>query len=158
RWLAGMALLDDVEPTAEWRAYAEKEDERWRTARVRIEAMRAWSAREIGTVSTLFYPFAGADALHALALFPTATRVARVGLEPLGTLPVPSRVPGGFFQRLGHASDDLHRLTFYRTQEMASDFARDGVLTAIVATIARLGGRIASVQVGDHSARVEWDG
>jgi predicted component of type VI protein secretion system len=164
RWLAGLAPLPGVDPDAEWRTYTAAENERWAASQPRVKAMQDWESRELAPLlpadHTLFYPFAGPDALHALALFGGARRLVLVGLEPVGALPDPTKpVPAGFFGRLGFALGDVHRLTFFRTHEMSSDFQRDGVLPAIVATIARMGGTVSSVQTNatmPPSARIEW--
>lgn len=166
RWLAGLAPLPGVEPSAEWRAYAQSENERWQLSQPRIRAMQDWSAKELVPLvppdHTVFYPFAGPDALHALSLFGGARRIVLVGLEPVGALPDPTApVPAGFFGRLGSALGDVHRLTFFRTHEMSTDFQREGVLAAVVASVVRMGGRVSSVQgvqtgTTPPSARIEW--
>jgi hypothetical protein len=163
RWLAGLAPLPGIEPGAEWRAYAQAESDRWQASQARIKAMQDWATREIApllpTDPTVFYPFAGPDALHGLALFGGARRMTLVGLEPVGALPDPGKpVPAGFFARLGAALGDVHRLTFFRTLEMSTDFQREGVLPAIVATVARMGGTVSGVQTSTTppSARIDW--
>lgn len=163
RWLAGVAPLEGLAPSEEWLAYARGEEHRWAQAEPRLHVMRVWSARELAPVLpsryALFYPFAGPDALHALTLFAGARRLVLVGLEPVGELPEPERVAQGTFARLGDALADLHRLTFFRTLEMSTAFRRDGVLAALVATVARLGGQITRVSVAcaaTPSARVDW--
>lgn len=168
RWIAGLAPHPTLAPSAEWAAYAKTEDERWQATRARVKAMEDWAAHELVPVMpkdpVLFYPFAGPDVLSASALFGGARRLLLVGLEPVGTLPDPASgaVPVGFFSRLGAALADVHRLTFFRTQEMASDFRQDGVLGALVATIARLGHRVTRIVVqaaaagASARARVEW--
>ena len=164
RWLAGIAPLEGAPPSDEWRAYARREDERWALTDARVRAMRAWSARELGAVLpssySLFYPFAGPDALHALALLGGARRAVLVGLEPVGGLPEPERLARGTFARLGDAMADLHRLTFFRTREMSAAFRREeGVLPVLVATLARMGGRITRVSVTSapgQGALVDW--
>jgi len=179
RWVAGMEPLASFEASPEWRTYARGEDERWAAARARIGIMQAWAARELTPLllaeHTLFYPFGGPDALHAIALFgSSAKRMVLVGLEPVGSLPDLSRpnpTPPGYFTRLSAASADLHRLTFFRTQEMANDFQRDGVIATLVAAIVRMGGSVSGVGVGvgvgaaasasgststTASARIDW--
>ncbi len=163
RWLAGLAPIPGVDPGAEWRAYAQAENERWQSSQARVKAMQDWSTREIAPLMSpepsVFYPFAGPDALHGLALFGGARRMTLVGLEPVGVLPDPTKpVPAGFFVRLGAALADVHRLTFFRTLEMSNDFQREGVLAALVATIARMGGAVSSVQTiaTPKSARIDW--
>jgi len=163
RWLAGLAPLPGIEPGAEWRTYAQAENDRWQSSQARVRAMQDWSTREIAPLlppePVVFYPFAGPDALHGLALFGGARRIVLVGLEPVGALPDPSKpAPAGFFGRLGAALADVHRLTFFRTLEMSNDFQREGVLAALVATIARMGGTVSSVQTSTTppSARIDW--
>jgi hypothetical protein len=162
RWLAGLAPLAGIGPSGEWRTYAQAEDERWQGAQPRLKAMTGWSARQILPLverdHTLFYPFAGPDVLHAIAIFGEARRMVLVGLEPVGALAEPSRIAPGYFTRLGAALGDMHRLTFFRTQEMATGFQRDGVIAAIVATIARMGGRVTGVQTttSPPAARIDW--
>jgi hypothetical protein len=162
RWLAGVSPLPGEEPGADWRAYAEAEDGRWRNSQARIRAMLTWATRELAPLSpvdhTVFYPFAGPDALHALALFANARRMVLVGLEPVGTLPEPGRVPAGFWKRLGDALGDVHRLTFFRTLEMQADFEREGVVSGLVATIVRMGGTVLSVQgtSAPRGVRIDW--
>jgi hypothetical protein len=163
RWLAGLAPLPGIDPGAEWRAYAQAESERWAASQARIKAMQDWSATQLGPIMpsapTVFYPFGGPDALHALALFGGARRIVLVGLEPVGALPDPAKpAPAGVFTRLGASLADLHRLTFFRTRAMASDFQREGVLAALVSTVARMGGVVSSVHAitTPPSARIDW--
>ncbi len=165
RWLAGLMALPGLDPSADWEAFAQLENERWLQSQPRIKAMQEWSAKELAPLvppeHTVFYPFAGPDALHAIALFGGARRIVLVGLEPVGALPDPAAVPPGFFSRLGSALGDVHRLTFFRTHEMSTDFQREGVLSALVATVARMGGRVSSVQGAQvasnpPSARIDW--
>lgn len=166
RWLAGIAPRPGIAEGAEWSAYARAENERWQLTQSRVKAMQDWSAKELAPLvppeHTVFYPFAGPDALYALSLFGGARRIVLVGLEPVGALPDPSSpVPAGFFARLGSALGDVHRLTFFRTHEMSTDFHREGVVAALVATVARMGGKVSSVQgvqpgVTPPSARIDW--
>lgn len=157
RWLAGMEPPKAFEASAEWRSYAQTENDRWAASAARIKAMEGWAAKELAprvpADRPVLYPFAGPDALHAIALFGAVKRLFLIGLEGLGALPAPSQPPAvGYFARLGASQADLHRLGFFRTQEMASDFSKSGVLPAIVGAIVRLGGKITSVRGG----RVDW--
>ncbi len=172
RWLAGLAALPGVAPSPEWVAYAKSEDVRWRVSEKRVAAMDRWAMREVLPLlppdAAVFYPFAGPDALHALSLFGGvrsthgARRIVLVGLEPVGALPDFASPAAGFFRRLDAALADVHRLTFFRTREMSADFRREGVVAALVATIARMGGTVSSVNTsstrGHEAARVDWMG
>jgi hypothetical protein len=153
RWLAGIDPPSGFDAGAEWRAYAQTENERWTASAARIKAMQDWSARELTATGTVVYPFAGPDALHAIALFASAKRLFLVGLEPIGALPDASHAPAaGYFTKLGASQGDLHRLGFFRTQEMASDYSKSGVLVSVVGTIVRMGGKVTGVSGG----RVDW--
>lgn len=146
RWLAGTLALGPS--SADWSAYAREEDARWQKSAARNAAVAAWATRELAGLPTdrpVFYPLAGADALHPSLLFKSAPRVILCGLEPIGDLPSPATAPPGTFLRLGKAHEDLHRLGFLRTQEMAADLAPVGVLPTLLGTIARLGGTVRSV-------------
>lgn len=162
RWLAGIDPARAFEPSNEWRAYAQTENDRWLATGKRVKAMQDWSAQELAAVPSeraVLYPFAGPDALHALSLFARSKRIFMVGLEPVGTLPDATKAPAsGYFARLGAAQSDLHRIGFYRTQEMASDFSKEGVSAAILGTLVRMGGKIGSVSTGTSppSLRVDW--
>jgi hypothetical protein len=161
RWIAGMS--SSVAKPPDWQAYATSEDERWaRTRETRLAPMQEYADRELapllGREPVVFYPFAGPDAMHAIALFGTARRYLLVGLEPPGTLPDPQSVPRGFFARLGAAMSDVHRLSFFRTQEMASDFKADGVAATLLATIARMNGAVSSVHITATKVTIEWSG
>jgi hypothetical protein len=169
RWIAGLSAPPGAPSSPEWTAYAAAENERWQLSRPRLTSMHDWSSRELTPFlpkeHLLFYPFAGPDVLSALALFGGSRRLLLVGLEPVGALPdPPAGAAPGFFARLGAALGDVHRLTFFRTREMATDFRQDGVLGALVATIARMGGRVGGVQTAAASAlppsppraRIDW--
>lgn len=160
RWLAGMAPLPGTDRSSEWSAFAKVEDDRWRVTETRVRAMQRWAATELGPLlpadAAVFYPFSGPDALYALALFGTAARFLLVGLEPVGAMP--SFAEPGFFARQAAALADVHRLTFFRTKEMFGGFRRSGVLPALVAIVARLGGRVTGVATLEKpmSARIDW--
>jgi hypothetical protein len=161
RWLAGMPA-PAMPATPEWLAYARAEDLRWKRAATRVAVMQEWSARELTPLlpadRPVFYPFAGPDALYACALFGGAPRLVLVGLEPVFAPPDPTRPPQRYFDRLGAALSDLHRLTFFRTHAMQTDFKEDGVLGALLATIARLGGKVTSIETkaSPATAHIGW--
>ena len=165
RWLGGMEPLPTADPSAEWRAYAAQQDLAWRATGRRVRTLRSWAQRELAPLvpagMPLLYPFSGPDALHALALFGDAPRLLLLGLEPVGALPSPSRVPDGYFDQLGSAMSDLHRLAYFRTRAMAADFDDDGVAGALAGTVARLlegGAAVTALETGTQPPRavVEW--
>jgi hypothetical protein len=155
-----------VAPDAEWLAYAQAQDQRWERTLPRVRAMQGWADRELLPLvpqdRCVVYPFAGPDALHALALFDGAPRLLMIGLEPVGEPVDVATPPGaGYFTRLGAALEDVHRLTFFRTHAMASAFAREGVLPALLSTVARMGGRVTAVHrtqtaPAPSAVRIDW--
>jgi hypothetical protein len=161
RWLAGTAGLAHSPADPEWVEYAQAQDRRWDLTLPRVRAMQRWSEQELESVvppdRPVIYPFAGPDAMHALALFSRAPALVLIGLEPVGNLPDPVRPPAGYFARLGAALEDVHRLTFFRTHAMASAFAACGVLPALLSTVVRLGGRVDAVDASDRPARARID-
>lgn len=153
RWIAGLEPPKAFEASAEWRSYAQTENDRWTASAARIKAMEDWSAKELASLvpadRPVLYPFAGPDALHALALFGKCKRLFLIGLEGVGQLPDPKVAPAsGYWSKLGASQSDLHRLGFFRTQEMATDYSKSGVLPSIVGTIVRMGGKVTSVRGG----------
>ena len=161
RWLSGTAPLPDA-PTLDWLGYASTEDARWARAAPRIRAMREWSRRELASLvpgdRPVVYPFGGPDALHALALFEAAPRLLLIGLEPAVGVPAGARDERpGYFSELGDAMADLHRLTFFRTRDLASQMNDVGVLPVLVATLVRMGGRVTRIaQPASGRASVDW--
>ncbi len=158
RWIAGTSASG---VSTDWDAYAQAETERWKAADGRVKALRDFGDCELKPLlpadAPLFYPFAGPDLLHAMTLFPTARRAVLVGLEPVGALPAPGAAPSGYFTRLGGGMASQHRFGFFRTMDMASDFAKDGVLGVLVATIVRLGGTVERLQRGAAPPSVRID-
>ncbi len=159
RWVAGVTPLAGRTP--EWSSYASLEDARWSKAHARLDVISQWAHKEIApslaSGRPVLYPFAGADALYVTLLFAGAQRVVLAGLEPVGRLPRPADVTPGFFARLGASTEDLHRLGFLRTTQMAEDLARDGVLPGVAATLVRLGGTVRGVTaMGPRRVRVDW--
>ena len=73
--------------------------------------MRRWAGSDLAEVrektSTLFYPFGGPDFATAFALFPGATTIVLMGLEPIGNLPDFAKASaewrGEFFADLGRS-------------------------------------------------------
>jgi hypothetical protein len=163
RWLAGVTPPPPGLPaTPEWSAFAAAEDERWAREAPRLLAMRQWSSRELVPLMPqdrpVLYPFGGPDALHAVTLFGDKSHLVLIGLEPVfGLHDIPTFARAGYFEALGLAMGDLHRLTFFRTQELAAGLPLVGVLPVLLATLVRLGGRVTSVsEVTGGKVSIDW--
>ena len=74
---------------------------------------------------TMFYMFAGPDALHAVSFFPDATTYVLSGLEPAGEIPpLTGLSPGTLFgsmRNLAVSMRTLLTLSFFRTKDMKSE-------------------------------------
>lgn len=87
------------------------------------------------THDTMFYMFAGPDALHAVSFFPNAATYVMAGLEPVGNIP-PLNIlsPGTLFgslQNLAYSMNTLLTLSFFRTKDMKSQLRAGPVFGTI---------------------------
>jgi hypothetical protein len=103
-------------------------------------------ARLTTTHDTMFYMFAGPDALHAVAFFPSATTYVLAGLEPVGNIPPLNTLsPGTLFrslENLAYSMKTLLTLSFFRTKDMKSELRNGpvfGTTPIIAAFLARSG-------------------
>jgi hypothetical protein len=167
RFLAGLEVpvgdpLEALERTAEWRARAAQMAEAWSRMASRLEAMAAWSARElrprIAPGLPLLYLFGGPDVSTPLALYPDAPLYVLAGLEPVGAVPPPEalapRAVADGLDALHEALRSVVPSSFFRTHEMGRDLRGheiSGVLPLAYLFIARSGARILDAE------RIELD-
>ena len=102
RFLAGLPVSPDSplaaltkDPT--WQSYERRFDSIFgQEDRGHLGKVRAFAkSRLITPHDTVFYFFSGPDALHAVALFPTASTYVMAGLEPPGNIPPLNSLPRG---------------------------------------------------------------
>ena len=141
--LGGMAMPgflepDDVSDIKGWPEHAKDCDKLWRKTDEKIPYMEKWSELYIPSKGVLFYPFAGADLLHADVFFPQVDTIIMVGLEPVGDIPRHLDIlrgdTRGFFGQLRSSLSSILNYSFFLTKEMAVDFFSqlDGTLSAIL--------------------------
>ena len=106
-------------------------------------------ARLTTTHDTMFYMFAGPDALHAVSFFPNATTYVLAGLEPVGNIPPLNTLANATLFRsvenLAYSMKTLLTLSFFRTKDMKSELRNGpvfGTTPIIVAFLARSGNTI----------------
>ena len=153
RFLAGM------QPSAESPLAALAKDPSWQrhakymdgifeqTEKRHLSRIRDFAkARLTSTQDTMFYMFAGPDALHAVSFFPNATTYVLAGLEPVGTIPPLNTLPAGTLFRslenLAYSMKTLLTLSFFRTKDMKSELRNGpvfGTTPIIVAFLTRSG-------------------
>jgi hypothetical protein len=84
---------------------------------------------------TMFYMFAGPDALHAVAFFPNATTYVLAGLEPVGNIPPLNSLSygtlSGSLQNLASSMNTLLTLSFFITKDMKSQLRTGPVFGTI---------------------------
>lgn len=115
----------------------------WIKANDKITIMREWKTKELAEVNsergTLFYPFSGADFLHANIFFEDYDTIIMCALEPVGVFPNidgfhDNQVLGLYMDQLSHSLNDILKFSFFRTLSMIDDFKNelDGTLPLIV--------------------------
>jgi hypothetical protein len=76
----------------------------------------------LSKISTVFYPFGGADILYPFMVFPNVTSLIIVGLENVGTIPLSMQKKGNHLpdnsQELSKDVESLLRRSFFITSSM----------------------------------------
>ena len=107
-----------------------------------LQPVDAWAGNDLREVrektTTLFYPFGGPDLATAFALFPGATTIVLLGLEPVGNLPDFARNAEKerqeFFTDLGTLTSDFLKHGYFITMHMMDTYSLgnvDGALPVI---------------------------
>jgi hypothetical protein len=107
-----------------------------------LEPLRGWAGNSLvearEKTETLFYPFGGPDFATAFGLFPGATTIVLIGLEPVGNLPDFGRASAKereeFFADLGTLTSDFLTRGYFITMHMMDTYSRghvDGALPVI---------------------------
>jgi hypothetical protein len=134
RFLAGLPVSADSplapltkDPT--WQSYARRFDSIFgQEDKGHLGRVRAFSkSRLTSPHDTVFYFFSGPDALHGVALFPTATTYVLAGLEPPGNIPPLTSLPRSTalntLGRLASEMNTLLSLSFFITKNMRSQLS-----------------------------------
>ncbi|WP_328987186.1 hypothetical protein [Thiorhodovibrio winogradskyi] len=123
----------DLMNSVAWADYHQRIQQTWQRYKAqqhdRVEAFRdQWLPAEVHQGRDLLYPFAGADFLYADLFFPQATNTFMFGLEPLGDIPGRERLNSAYYNGVIRSTEDLLRLTFFRTKAMREDFQHNGTV------------------------------
>lgn len=144
--------------TAIWRAHANKSNTIWaRFEQRHLGRLRKWAVKKFPEVQNntaiLFYPFSGPDFVHAATLFPKATTIYMLGLEPVGMIPNIAKADTSRMKSLYgtvyNSLYDILNLSFFITKEMLQDFRSTdlhGNVTAITIFMVRTGHTINSIR------------
>lgn len=169
--LAGMKVDDSselakIQTMDIWQNHRNTLEKSWsQLDKQQLSKVREWSNQELQAINghspTIFYPFSGPDFLYAYSLFPQGKEYVMIGLEPVGTVPDISDVnTGQLNQKLTEARNSLYALlqfSFFRTNDMKVDLAKQGVLPVIFLFMARTNNQILNVEfVGiDKQANIQ---
>lgn len=153
RFIAGQeggsnSSLKELESSSTWTTYRTSLDALWKKTNDKLPTIREWSKKELSDINkdggTLFYPFAGADFLHADLFFPEHDNIAMIALEPIGNFPdIQKKATEGTLETyMGQLKKSMHAilgLSFFRTIAMADDFQTemDGTLHVLMHFMAR---------------------
>lgn len=144
RFIAGKegaetSIYKSLEALPEWKSYRENLTSLWKETNAKLPVIKEWTKNELSTVNadggTLFYPFSGADFLHADLFFPEHDNIVMIALEPIGEFPDLNKkkengTMGSYLGSLKKAMNAILGLSFFRTIAMADDFQSemDGTL------------------------------
>lgn len=137
-----------LEATNGWISYRANLDLLWKKTNDKLPTIRNWTKTEMADANTdggtLFYPFSGADFLHADLFFPDYDNIAMIALEPIGNFPDldKKKTDTTLDKYLGSLKKSMNAilgLSFFRTIAMADDFQTemDGTLHVLMHFMAR---------------------
>lgn len=142
------SIYKELENESSWKSFQTSLDVLWKNTNNKLPVIKEWSADQLKDIheegGTLFYPFAGADFLHAQLFFPTHDNIALFALEPIGNFPDLYRKEkdttlGEYLDQLKTSMKAILGLSFFRTVAMADDFQSelDGTLHVLMHFMAR---------------------
>jgi hypothetical protein len=137
RFIGGLAAEDGsalakFHEDATWKQYAQTLDNQWKGGnQTKVDKMAKWALDALKEPNaqggTLFYPFGGADFLHAGIFFPEATETVMMGLEPIGNMPDFEKIKQKgamnlYFGAVRRSLMTILQYSFFKTNDMAVDF------------------------------------
>jgi len=140
--------LKDLEGLPEWKSYRTNLDLLWKQTNAKLPIIEEWSSQELSDVNegggTLFYPFSGADFLHANLFFSGHDHIFMMALEPVVYFPYLNAKKNNeklssYLSSLKRAINAILKLSFFRVISMADDFQSemDGTLHVLVHFMSR---------------------
>lgn len=142
------SLVKALEQTETFKNYQKNLDALWKKTNAKLPVIKEWSQSEMEDINngggTLFYPFSGADFLHADLFFPQYDNYVMMALEPAGTFPdllqkQANDTLAPYMNQLKRSMNAILGLSFFRTIAMADDFKNelDGTLHVLMHFMAR---------------------
>ena len=159
RIVAGMTLDSNsknyhLTKSEDWKKYSSLLNKTWGKINAnRMQKMKEWQKKELSDSITKkrsgIYPFSGPDFLTFYTFFSDAPSYYMFGLEPLGNIPKLELMSKDslqlYYDGMEDATEDLLRLTFFRTNWMKRELKKNGVIPIILYFLARTNNEIYSV-------------
>ncbi|MBB79345.1 MAG: hypothetical protein CL844_10135 [Crocinitomicaceae bacterium] len=128
--------------TSFWNQYSNRVSESFlKMHENRLEPMRKWkktisSNNKLNDTSLLFYPFSGADFLHAYYLFPEANDYVLIAQEKIGDLPdfnsISSQKLKLYLNAVDHSLGDIYKRSYFITKSMMADTKEGSELNGLL--------------------------
>ena len=147
--------FSEIEATNSWKNHRNFLETSWNQLESQqLSKVRKWSEEHLKAINetspSVFYPFSGPDFLYAYNLFPQGKEYVLIGLEPVGSVPDFEQLsPAQSAQKIQEAKNSLFAIlkySFFRTNDMKVDMARQGVLPIIFLFMGRTNQTILDVE------------
>ena len=146
-----------------WNSYAENLNTLWsKWNGSRSLKIKKWRDKEIPNHSNWnsgIYPFSGPDFLYFHTFFPNLDTYYMFGLESLGEVPdlqsMTSDSLNAYYMGMVDATEDLLKLTYFRTNWMKRELEKNGVIPIVLYFLARTDNFVVSVNKYNLNAEGE---
>ncbi|MDJ0728668.1 MAG: hypothetical protein QNJ33_01625 [Crocosphaera sp.] len=147
--------FSEIQATNSWQNHRNFLENSWsQLESQQLSKVRKWSSEHLKAINdtspSVFYPFSGPDFLYAYSLFPQGKEYVLIGLEPVGTVPDFDQLsPAQSAQKIQEAKNSLFAIlkySFFRTNDMKVDMARQGVLPILFLFMGRTNQTILDVE------------
>lgn len=137
-----------------WKNYSSMLEKTWgKINDNRLKKMKEWKIQELPNSVTRnrvgIYPFSGPDFLTFYTFFNDAPSYYMFGLEPLGNVPNLELMSNDslqlYYAGMEDATEDLLKLTFFRTNWMKTELKKNGIIPIILYFLARTENEIYAV-------------
>ncbi len=163
-YLAAMPLtagnvIGNDDSLAAYTAHVKNFDQQWKAMdNDRLAKMRGWAKDElnkhIDPNKNLYYPFSGADYLHAYQFFPNAKKNLFIANEPVGAWPelkdMNSKQRLEYLAAVEDALGDIFKRSYFITGRMMREIAKvKGVIPIYMVFLARCNQEIMNIELID---------
>jgi len=170
RYIAGLKMTDGHElgklsDDSVYSKHCVMMDTRWaEMEKNRLSKMRSFADSElykrIDKNANLYYPFSGADFLHASTFFPDAKKSLYLALEKVGEVPQLGQMNAGMRGNYLHSMEatlsDIFRRSYFITRQMERDIpVVKGVIPVFMVFVARQGYEILNVELIELNGKGE---